>query len=131
MGDVYSDGILLMETFTRKKPMDDLFVEELTLKRWVFESFPDRVVDVVDANEQFSSKETCFKLLMELALQCTSESPQDRITMKDVLIRLNKIQTNFLQSATYKPKWKHGMAASEIVTSETGGLPEIKEVQLL
>lgn len=96
-GDVYSYGIMLTETFTRKKPIDDLFVEELSLKRLVFESFPDRVKDVVDPNlfsrqdEQYSSsKETCFKLLMELALQCTSESPQDRISMKDVLVRLQQ-----------------------------------------
>ncbi|KAH0646983.1 hypothetical protein KY290_034377 [Solanum tuberosum] len=106
MGDVYSYGIMLMETFTRKKPMDDLFVGELSLKRWVFESLPDRVMDVVDANlfsrqdEQFSFKETCFKLVMELALQCTSESPQERISMKDVLVRLNKIQTNLLHCPT-------------------------------
>ncbi|XP_015160595.1 LRR receptor-like serine/threonine-protein kinase EFR isoform X2 [Solanum tuberosum] len=106
MGDVYSYGIMLMETLTRKKPMDDLFIGELSLKRWVFESLPDRVMDVVDANlfsrqdEQFSFKETCFKLVMELASQCTSESPQERISMKDVLVRLNKIQTNLLHCPT-------------------------------
>ncbi|PHT58669.1 hypothetical protein CQW23_01032 [Capsicum baccatum] len=99
MGDVYSYSIMLTETVrvvTRilLRPLQESFVEELSLKRWVFESFPDRVVNVVDANlfsrqdEQFSSKETCVKLLMELTLQCTSESPQDRISMKDVLFTI-------------------------------------------
>ncbi|PHU28885.1 hypothetical protein BC332_00978 [Capsicum chinense] len=55
MGDVYSYSIMLTETVrvvTRilLRPLQESFVEELSLKRWVFESFPDRVVNVVDAN---------------------------------------------------------------------------------
>ncbi|RVW21951.1 putative LRR receptor-like serine/threonine-protein kinase [Vitis vinifera] len=33
--DVYSYGILLMEVFARKKPMDEMFTGDLTLKTWV------------------------------------------------------------------------------------------------
>ncbi|EOY22754.1 Leucine-rich repeat protein kinase family protein, putative [Theobroma cacao] len=39
--DVYSFGILLMETFTRKKPTDEMFDGEMNLRRWIYESLPD------------------------------------------------------------------------------------------
>ncbi|RVW25346.1 putative LRR receptor-like serine/threonine-protein kinase [Vitis vinifera] len=47
-GDVYSYGILLMEVFARKKPMDEMFTGDVTLKTWV-ESLSSSVIEVVDA----------------------------------------------------------------------------------
>ena len=45
-GDVYSYGILLMEVFARKKPMDEMFTGDVTLKTWV-ESLSSSVIEVV------------------------------------------------------------------------------------
>jgi serine/threonine protein kinase len=47
-GDVYSFGILLLEMFTGKKPVDGLFSDELNLHNYAKMPLPDRVVDVVD-----------------------------------------------------------------------------------
>lgn len=94
-----------METFTRKSPVDDLFVGDFTLKRWICQSLPDQLVDVVDINlfsldkENFTSKERCFKSIMELALECTNDLPEERICMEDITLRLKKILNQFLQNA--------------------------------
>lgn len=102
-GDVYRFGILLMEILTRKSPVDDLFVGDFTLKKWICQSLPNRMVDVVDINlfslddENFMSKES-FKSIMELAFECTNDLPHERISMEDVNVRLKKILTQFLQN---------------------------------
>ncbi|CAI9757223.1 unnamed protein product [Fraxinus pennsylvanica] len=101
MADVYSYGIMLMETFTKKKPTDDIFIGEFTMRKWVLESFPDAITQIVDvdlvnaAEDNIRAKESCFRLIMELALECTTDLPEERLIAKDVLTRLKKIKTKF------------------------------------
>ncbi|KAL6332394.1 hypothetical protein AAG906_004966 [Vitis piasezkii] len=86
--DVYSYGILLMEVFARKKPMDEMFTGDLTLKTWV-ESLSNSVIQVIDVNllrresEDLATKLSCLSSIMALALSCTTNSPKERIDMKD------------------------------------------------
>ncbi|PIN14617.1 Serine/threonine protein kinase [Handroanthus impetiginosus] len=100
--DTYSYGILLMETFTRTKPSDDMFAGELSLKDWVKDSLPSDITRVIDLNlltqeeGNFDVKVQCLFLILELALKCTEELPDLRISMKDAVTTLNKIKHQFL-----------------------------------
>ena len=100
-GDVYSYGIVLMETFTRKKPTDNMFDGGLSLMKWVEESLPDRVTEVVDTDligENFSAVKDCVSSIMELALNCVGETPEERKLIKDVLAALYGIKVKFLKA---------------------------------
>ncbi|ONI10722.1 hypothetical protein PRUPE_4G063600 [Prunus persica] len=112
-GDVYSFGIVVMETFTRRKPIDEMFDGEMNIKQWIANSLvlPDAKIDeVVDANllgieteqedDDHVRKRDCISAIMRLALTCCAESAEERISMKEAVATLNKIKTKFLKDTT-------------------------------
>ncbi|KAB2043863.1 hypothetical protein ES319_D01G048900v1, partial [Gossypium barbadense] len=90
-GDVYSFGILLMEIITRKKPTDEMFAGERSLKSWVKESISSSLNRVVDTNllstigkEHFAAK-NCVLSILEVGLECCVELPNERLHMKEIV----------------------------------------------
>ncbi|KAL4271160.1 hypothetical protein GQ457_13G004640 [Hibiscus cannabinus] len=102
-GDAYSFGILLLETFTRKRPTDEMFSDEMSLKEWVKQCLPSTLIQVVDANllnstgrEHLAAKD-CALSILQLAGECSADLPEERIDMKNVVVKLRKIKTKFLK----------------------------------
>ncbi|CDO96773.1 unnamed protein product [Coffea canephora] len=81
---VYSFGILLMETFSRKKPTDEMFTED----------FDHNLITPPDENS--TTIVQCIFKIMEMAVTCTVESPEERIDIKDALNELKNIKVQFL-----------------------------------
>ncbi|XP_016665893.2 LRR receptor-like serine/threonine-protein kinase GSO1 isoform X2 [Gossypium hirsutum] len=102
--DVYSYGIILIETFTKKKPTDNLFAEEVTIRHWMECSLPKGAIEIADADllrkedEYFVVKANCISAIMELALNCSAELPEERKDMKDVVVELKKIKQRLLNN---------------------------------
>ncbi|KAL2514599.1 putative LRR receptor-like serine/threonine-protein kinase [Forsythia ovata] len=100
--DVYSYGIMLMEVFTRTKPSSEMFSGELSLRTWINDSMPNAITRIIDSNllapeeEDYTKKLKCLSCVMELALNCSMESANERVNMKDVVVALKKIRFQLL-----------------------------------
>ncbi|XP_031486608.1 receptor kinase-like protein Xa21 isoform X1 [Nymphaea colorata] len=111
--DVYSYGILLLETFTGKRPTDAMFGGDLSLRQWVAAALTRAISNVVDdsllllhhdaltnstSDEQRSGTDDSMALheilvpIMEIGLSCSKETPEDRMTMREVVASLKKVR---------------------------------------
>ncbi|XP_071905954.1 probable LRR receptor-like serine/threonine-protein kinase At3g47570 [Coffea arabica] len=82
--DIYSFGIMSMETFTRRKPTNEMFSGDMSLKDWINASWPDTVSEVIDAHLMRLEKDLTgmvqhTSLIMEVTFKCSAELPEERI----------------------------------------------------
>ncbi|GLJ20704.1 hypothetical protein SUGI_0377130 [Cryptomeria japonica] len=101
-GDVYSFGILLLELLIRRRPVDDMFTEEVNLQKWVSMHFPNKILEVVDVNIVNISSEletsmllACLTALVQVGLDCTNQLPQQRPDMTEIIKRLHNVKCKY------------------------------------
>ncbi|KAL9238181.1 hypothetical protein vseg_012644 [Gypsophila vaccaria] len=101
-GDVYSFGILLLEMFTGKRPTDDVFKEGRSLRDFVNVAISEQDIRIVDdallqdMAAEDSNSQIVFEVVtsvLETALACSAELPQERPDMSDIVEKLSSIQT--------------------------------------
>lgn len=96
---MYSYGILLLEMFTSKRPTDDMFKGEMSIKVWVENALKENAIDQIVApglvsreDSKFSTKLECVKSVFDLAMKCLAYPPEERINMMQVVAALQKIK---------------------------------------
>uniref|UniRef100_A0A0D9XVI7 non-specific serine/threonine protein kinase n=1 Tax=Leersia perrieri TaxID=77586 RepID=A0A0D9XVI7_9ORYZ len=113
--DAFSFRIMLFEVFTGKRPTDPMFIDGLTLRQWVSRSFPETLIDVTDKNllqdeetrlcfdhqnnslgsSSISRSNSFLTSIFELGLLCSSELPEQRMAMNDVVTKLKHIKKDY------------------------------------
>lgn len=94
--DVFSYGVVLLEIITGKKPVDESFSEGQHVIQWVRDHLKSKKdpVHIIDGKLHGNPDSQIQEMLQALgiALLCTSNRPEDRPTMKDVVALLREIR---------------------------------------
>ena len=57
LGDIHSYGILLLEMFLGKRPIDEMFKDSLSIHKFTAMVLPEHVMDIVDLSMFFEEDE--------------------------------------------------------------------------
>ncbi|CAG7879831.1 unnamed protein product [Brassica rapa] len=103
-GDAYSFGILILEMFSGKRPTDEMFGGDFTLRSCIRSALPEQVLDVADElilhnglRIGFPAAE-CLTKVLEVGLGCSEESPGNRLGMSEVVKELISIKEMFFKA---------------------------------
>lgn len=101
--DIYSFGVVLLELITGQSPIQPL-ERGGDLVNWVRRSMHNMmpVLDIFDQRLDLSSRRTVdeMSLILKIALFCTSESPFDRPTMREVIAMMIDARESSCSSLT-------------------------------
>ena len=126
LGDIFSYGILLLEMFTGKKPIDEMFIDGLSIHRFTSIALPEHVMDIVDPTMFYEEDEEdvderneddiedraiieeephlnvcsrikdCLISIFEIGLSCSTTSPNERMPTNVVVTEMNAIRDTYL-----------------------------------
>ena len=138
LGDIYSYGILLLEMFTGKRPIDEMFKDGLSIHKFILMALPEHVMDIVDPlmffevdeedvddeiNEEdikeiikeyphvniSSTIKDCVISLFQIGLSCSTTLPDNRMPTNVVVNKMQAIRDTFLKLKKKRKQNEQGM----------------------